>query len=264
MFDWYERLIPIQPSQHRQLGWLPARSLAMVSHRQWLPACLGDLSQAAAHVPTAVLEREGQLSPVVLMSLLPHQNHYLTEQGQAREDYVPLVLRPYPFARATITERQSPTLCIEASHLVELDTPGAEPLFENGQLAPPVQKIMQMLDAIARDHEVGRAACQLLQQKGLLEDWPLNVRYGNEVTRIEGLRKADLDALNGLSREDFADLQKHYAAALAYTQNVSTHQLGRLKQWAAQQRPAAGAGGIPESLDSFFGKEDDDLTFDFD
>jgi len=60
VFDWYERLVPIQPSQHQQLGWLPAQNLAMVSDRQWLPACLGELTQAAAHVPIAIVEQQGK------------------------------------------------------------------------------------------------------------------------------------------------------------------------------------------------------------
>lgn len=246
--NYYKKLVPVSPKEHRDMHWMPCHDLNFASESQILPLCLGEMTQAAAHLPFAIIKQGEHFTPVMITSLIPEQNHYINLNGQCVENYVPLVLRGYPFARVLNKSTDQTVLCIDEGYgaVVEPDTPDSEPFFDDeGKVAPKVQKIMQLLEQIENDRKTGYQACSILNKHNLLKEWPIQVRVGaGEVQTLSGLLQVDNEALNKLSTESFGELQSYFAIVVAYTQLVSFHQLPRLHALAQAryQQDQAGQG----------------------
>jgi hypothetical protein len=150
--------------------------------------------------------------------------------------------------------------CIQEDHLS--DDQG-QPLFDaEGNLTKPVQDTLNFLNECEKNRKITQAACQSLQQAGVIEKWLLQIKQSEdqEPVQIDGLYRISEKALNELDKETFADLRKNGALALAYAQLFSMNQVSRLAELAKYHAQQQQKEQEPD-IEQLFG---DDAVLNFD
>ena len=222
-----------------------------------------ELFKLLPYYPLGFIHQDNTYQPVALTGLGDGQNLYLNHDGKWLVPYVPAFLRSHPF-RLLTNENNQQILCIHEDHLV--DNSQGQPIFDDdGNLAKPVQDTLNFLNECEKNRKVTQAACSALDQAGVIEKWPLQIKQqeGQEPTRVDGLYMISENALNNLNAEIFAGLRSHGALGLAYAQLFSMNQINQLTELAkyharlkATQQQKANIN--PEEI---FG-DDDKISFD--
>lgn len=226
----------LSPSQHASKHYLPRQTYAFTADQNSVPILIAELSKLLPHYALAFIHQDNSCTPVSITGL-GKQNLYLNSDGKWLAPYVPAYLRSYPFRLLPSENKQ--VLCIQEDHLS--DDQG-QPLFDSdGNLTKPVQDTLNFLNECERNRKVTQAACQLLQQAGVIEKWPLQIKQSEDQdpVKIDGLYRISEKALTELDKETFADLRRNGALALAYAQLFSMNQvsrLGELVKYHAQQQ----------------------------
>jgi hypothetical protein len=206
-----------------------------------------------------LIQKQETYTPVAITGLGGKQNLFVNADGKWIGNYVPAVLREYPFALADNNQGEK-VLCIEQSHLS--DDQG-QPLFDSdGNLTKPVLDILNFLNECEKNRKVTQAACQSLAQAGVIEKWPLQIKHSEdrEPVKIDGLYRVSEKVLNELAGETFAGLRKNGALGLAYAQLFSMNQVSRLGELAKLHAQQTQQSKQPD-IEQLFGN-DDTLHFD--
>jgi len=105
-----------------------------------------------------------------------------------------------------------------------------------------------------------KKALAALNTAQLIVPWPEHL-LASLGMRIPGLHMVDETALAKLDDQAFLNLRSAQALPLAYALNLSLQQAHLLSRLA---RLNPGTAAVPEDLDTVFGNDDDEFTFDFD
>lgn len=266
----YKSLVPVSPERHRDLSWRGYSDYGFAFGEAVIPLIMSELPRASADMPIGFVRQQDEVSPVAICSLLPGKNYYIAPDGRWLGGYVPALLRAYPFAllRNPAEQGAEPdvVVCIdEGSGLLteRADLEDAQPFFDEED--KPVGKFAQVLNFLTqlqRDRQITRNLCALIDQYGLLAEWPLKVDMGEGATDVTGILRIDEDALLSVSDEVFLDLRRKGALPYVYTQLLSLQRIANLSRMAQVQGQLMQAQ--PSLADAFEIPFDDGLEFNFD
>jgi SapC len=263
-----DQLVPVVPETHQQKFWQRYTSYGFAAKEHLAPLVGAEIAKAIQAMPVGFIKQEERFILVGLMSPVPGQNMFVSSQGQWLGTYIPSALRGYPFRLARVEGREELILCInEASGLIS-DQAGESFFDDQGQPAPAIKEIMGFWQQI----ESGRAGTDLavaaLADAGLMTQWPLKVKQGEEEKAVDGLYTLDEAKLNSLDEDAFLQLRKAQALPLAYAQLLSMGNMDifqRLSTIHAQQKQAQAsvppAPNSGQSMGNLLGN-DDILSFD--
>ena len=263
----YKTLTAISPERHAGQLWQGFTSYAFAAGEAVLPLCAAEMPRAVAEMATGFMRQGEAVSLVALCALTPGQNLYVGPDGRWLGNYVPAVLRGYPFAVVQRPEGGEPVVCIDEASGLLSETEG-EPLFDDTH--KPAGKFAQVVDFLThleRDRKITQLLCDLLDRHGLFADWPLKVDAGNGPQDVTGILRIDEAALNALSAEAFLELRQAGALPLVYAHLLSTLRLPVLSRLAQiQAQLTAQLAGQPQTRleDVFELPGADDLEFNFD
>lgn len=260
MSEW----IAVSRTQHAEMHWQPRDGYRFAANQQIIPILSAELPKLLAHYALGFIQQGESYQPVALLGLAGDRNLYLNHDGRWLANYVPSLLRGYPFSMAK-AENDQHVLCIAQDNLVEAGQ--AEPLFDaEGNLAERVQQTLAFLKHCEKNRQATRAASRALGEAGLIEPWPLTLERGEDQQplTVQGLFRINESALNQLEAEAFAALREHGALPLAYAQLLSMSQLPQLAERARYHARQHAAQPVADSLDSLFGGDEDDVLFNFD
>nr|WP_298523229.1 SapC family protein [uncultured Halomonas sp.] len=240
--------IAISRTHHSNSSFQPRQGYGFAATQQLVPILIAELGQLLPHYVLAFVQQNGRFTPVAVTGLGGERNLYLNADGKWLANYVPAILRGYPFSLVN-SEKDQQVLCIHREHLLDGqgNEPGSEsgtetnsaqplPLFEeSGELSPPVQQTLDFLKKCDANRRTTQAASHLLQESGLIEPWPLEIERANdqEPLTVKALYRVSERALNALKADAFAGLRRHGALPLAYAQLFSMNQLSQLSDRAA-------------------------------
>lgn len=254
--------IALSYSQHADSHYLPREGYHFAAYQAVASILIVELPKLLPHYPLGFIQQGEDYQAVAVLSLDGQRNLYVAPNGKWIGSYVPASLRGYPFALAN-NEQGGKVLAIEADSLTEQEV---EPLFNDaGEPAETVASTLDFLKQCEQNRQLTQQAVNALQEASVIEPWPLQLGRGEgqEPLKVQGLYRVSEQALNVLDAEAYAKLQGA-PMALAHAQLFSTHNLHHLTErarlLAEAEQPAA---PVPENLDSLFGGDDDDLTFDF-
>ncbi|WP_311945014.1 SapC family protein [Halomonas piscis] len=253
----------LSPRECRGKTWHPPRDLGCAADQALLPLHAGELAKAAAAMPLAVVKQSREWRLVGVCGLEPGHNLFI-RQGQWLGHYQPQWLATYPFEIVSVGEKSLVTFDQDSGLLGakgQADDVKAEPFFDDQeQMTRAVAGRVEALKAAHQKHLATQKALSALAGAGVLAPWPEALRRQLGIAH-DGLYCIDEPALAKLSDAAFLELRRAQALPLAYAVNVSltqSHLLARLER----MNPAQAEH--PESLDSLFGDEDDELSFEFD
>ncbi len=249
-------LLAISPKECQGLSWYPPRNLSFAAQHHLIPLHAGELAQAAATMPLALVKGEQGWQLVGVCSLEPGHNLF-TKDGQWLGHYRPQWLATWPFVVVQAGEKSIVAFDRDSGLLGAEE---GEPFFNaEEQLTGRAAEAIATLKANHGKQQRTQKALAALYEAGVLAPWPESLQSQLGMA-IPGLHMIDERALAELNDDTFLMLRKAQALPIAYAVNLSlsqSHLLTRLARVNPGKMPAE------ESLDSFFG-EDDELSFDFD
>jgi hypothetical protein len=259
MSEW----VALSRTTHAEMHWRPRDGYRFTAYQQIIPVLVAELAKLIPHYALGFIQQGESYQPVALTGLGGEKNLYLNHDGRWLANYVPSILRGYPFSLARV-ENDQQVLFVERESLLEEGV--GEPLFdEQGNLAERLRQTLSFLSQREQNRQATHAACRALADKGLIEPWPLQGRgEGQEPFKVEGLYRIDETALNQLEAGAFSALRVHGALSLAYAQLLSMSQLSQLAERAKYHAKLQSTQSTSGSLNSLFDGGDDELIFDFD
>ena len=194
------------------------------------------------------------VAPVAVMGLTQNQNLYVTGE-RWRAQYLPAILRLYPFCIARIDEQRF-AVCVDMAFAGAGQDEGL-PLFDAegkpSELLTSMQKQLETLETeIQRTRLVGRR----LNELGLLREMRFDAKLpdGTQHT-VDGFLTVDAEKVTALPDNVVGELHRSGVLGLVHLHWVSMGNMHRLLDWhveraAATPQPAAAAAPQAASTDA--------------
>ena len=209
---------PLSVERHGDRHWRRVSSYGFAAQQPLLPLAALELFQAALALPLAFVPQAGGFSCMAVVGTRDGEGLYVAPDGRWLGGYMPAKLRSYPFGLAALEGDQFALCMDEASGLLS-SSPQDEPFFQDGKLAPALQRVLEFLGQIQTSQAVTRRACAALQTHGLLKPWEITLQHAAGAQRkVVGLFCVDETVLNKLEDSAFLALRRCGALAMAYAQ----------------------------------------------
>lgn len=254
--------IVLSPERHGEMRQMPREGYRFAAEQVITGVLLAELGRLLPHYVLGFIHDGATgYTPVALLGL-GEQNLYVAPSGKWLGDYVPALLRGYPYKLVvTSCGAGQKVLAIEAGYLS--DTEG-ELLFNGaGKPGEHVSSTLDFLSQCERDRERTARATQMLENTGVIQPWPLQIARDEEKPlKVQGLYRIDEAVLGRLNDATYASL-RGAPMALAHAQLFSMDQLKQLTQRARMLSQHQLCQPAQASLDVLFDDADGELTFDF-
>ncbi len=235
------RWVPVSKDRHGAVRYRPLRSYAFAAELTLVPVCLAELSRLIAFYPLVFVSRaEGGFALCALVGLEPGRNLFVDpENGRWMAEYIPAVVRAYPFRLAPGSEPDQWVLCVdEESGTLHGEGEGTAFFDTSGNPSEFLRSVGEFLQQTAVDERRTAEACARLQAAGCIVPWPMTVRTAEGDRAIGDLHQVDEAALQALDAETLKSLRDAGALTLAYAQRFSAWQVSRLgRLMASRNRP---------------------------
>ena len=129
----YRRPVALNRLQHAGVGVLPPIDFAFASEANAVILVGMELSEAARYYPIVFTRSvEGDCIPVAIVGLRRGENQFVARDGSWDSAYCPAFVRRFPFVLAGSSDPERFFVCVDGDYLVDIGTPGSEPLFDAG------------------------------------------------------------------------------------------------------------------------------------
>ncbi|HET7525741.1 MAG TPA: SapC family protein, partial [Burkholderiaceae bacterium] len=183
-----------------------------------------------------------QVAPIAVFGLTK-QSNLCFERNRWRMQYVPAIIRMYPFAMARAGTDQW-VLCYDASSPRFSLTDG-EPLFEpDGQPAALTLEVKKQLEQLEADGERTRQAGSELLRLDLLREMRYDAKLSDGTPlSVDGFLAVDDKRFGELADADVLALHRKGVLGLIHAHQLSLSNMRRLAQWHAERTGSAPRAG---------------------
>ncbi len=171
-----------------------------------------------------------QIAPIAVMGLLANQNLY-EQEGKWRADYMPAVLRAYPFCIGRIDSERF-AICVDTAW------PGAQvetgnPLFEaDGKPAEMLTTMQKYLENLEAEIQRTRLVGLRLQELGLLRDMRFDATLPDgRQHSVDGFLTVDEEKMQALPDAVVGQMHRDGLLGLVHAHWVSMGNMRRLVDW---------------------------------
>lgn len=206
-----------------------------------------ELPKAVSSLPIAFILEGEHFMPVAIQGLEPGINLCVGADGRWLTPYIPSHYRSYPF-RMLPTDSGEHVLCIDESSGLVSDNPGELFFKEDGTTAQSIVEILNFFNQIEGNRKLTRNICEVLQQHGLIQPWPITVQSEQGDQNLNGLYRIDEAALNALTADALATVRDTGGLTIAYCQLLSMQHLSTLSSMAKAHAEAEAARAASEAL----------------
>lgn len=236
-------IVPVDRNKHTGKGWRPSHSYIFASNQSVVPLVGAEFAAAAVAMLIAFVQHERRYVPVAVLSPIQGRNFFVAPNGHWLGNYVPAALRSYPFRLARPEGSDQFMLCIDEDSGWVVDASlgeGAARFFEeDGNPSAAAQAMLQLLQEIEQNRIATDLAMASLAEAGVIQEWPLHIKEGDQEVAVKGLFRIDAAALAALDDETFLTLRRSGALTLADAQLISLQTLGVFNQLRAIQEQLA-------------------------
>lgn len=222
--------IPINQDLLSNKHWLRHSSIAFAKNDTVAPLFVNELSDALQALPIAFIKNGERFSLVVVMGLRAGENLCVSDNNIWLSSYMPVIYRSSPFDfRVVQGQEDQSILCVDDACVT--DTDRGEPFFdEHGNATENVVNAFEITRSLNAHKVLTDNICNLLNESGLIEPWPLVIKDGELETEVNGLYAINESALNALPNDIFIKLRDNHALPLAYAQLFSMSKSVKLGQ----------------------------------
>lgn len=256
---------PITKQTHTNKSWTRFTTYTFAAKDNLAFLAGAEIAKAVSDMPMAFLKQKDRFYLVAVLSLTPGTNLFVAPNGRWLGKYIPSVFRSYPFLLAKMKGQDNPVLCVnEDSGLVHNDQTAGEPFFDdNGEVSKPVKEVLNFLNQVEQNWAATNLAVTSLADAGVMTEWTLKIKAGDQEKPVTGLYRIDEPKLNALEDEPFLKIRRAGALPIVYAQLLSMGNMQNLAQLAKVREQMAHAQRREKDLDirPVFG-DDDMISFD--
>lgn len=224
-------VVPVDRERHGSKGWHRLASFDFVADDVVVPLSGSEFAQALPAMPIGFVEQAGTYAPVGLMAVKKGSNVFVGPGGQWLGNYVPFVLRSYPFSLVHKDGSDQKVLAVDEDSGLVVDKvgDGVEKFFEaDGSPSSTTKSLTEYLHILDRDQAMTQVAVSALAEANIIEPWPLIVPIGDDKVTVSGLHRVNEQALQALDDATFLKLRKAGSLGVAYGQLLSMAQVSVL------------------------------------
>jgi hypothetical protein len=256
---------PITKQTHTNKSWTRFTTYTFAAKDSLAFLAGAEIAKAVSDMPMAFLKQQNRFYLVAVLSLTPGTNLFVAPNGRWLGKYIPSVFRSYPFLLAKMKGQDNPVLCVdEDSGLVHNDRTAGELFFdETGEVTKPVKEILNFLTQVEQNRAATNVAVAALSEAGVLTEWTLKIKDGEQEKPVTGLYRIDEAGLNALEDEAFLKIRRAGALPIAYAQLMTMENMQNLAQLAKVREQMKQVQTKQKDLDiqPIFG-DDDMISFD--
>jgi hypothetical protein len=170
------------------------------------------------------------IAPIAVMGLTQEQNLFLHD-GAWRAQYMPAVLRLYPFCIGRIDAERF-AICVDMSWS-GVGQPEGERLFDaDGKQTELLVAVQKQMETLEGEIQRTRLVCKRLQELDLLRDMRFDATLPDgRQHSVDGFKTVDENKMQGLSDAVIGDLHRTGVLGLIHLHWVSMGNMRRLLQW---------------------------------
>jgi SapC len=177
------------------------------------------------------------IAPIAVLGLTQNDNLYLAGE-RWRAQYMPAILRMYPFCIARLDEEQF-AICVDTSFSRTNEAGGQRVFEDDGKPAPLLEDMRKQLETLEAEIQRTRAVGKRLQELGLLKEMRFDATLpdGTQHT-VDGFLTIDDQKATDLPESVVYELHRNGMLALMHMHWVSLGNMRRLVDWHAERRAA--------------------------
>lgn len=182
---------------------------------------------------------QAQIAPVAVFGLAPEENLFVQPDGSWRGQYMPALLRMFPFAIGRIDENTF-AICVDTGWPGTQEAEGDRLFTDAGEPSELTKMVQQQLEQTEAEIQRTRLVGLKLLELDLLRDMRFDVTLpdGKQLT-VDGFLTVDEDKLKALPDAALLDLQRSGLLGLVHAHLISLGNMRRLAEWRLQRQQAA-------------------------
>jgi hypothetical protein len=236
--------VALDSNQHRNLRLaLPVNDWSVASKLNAIFVAAAEFSDVCKEFPIVFVragkEADGrdQIAPIAVLGLMAGQDLYLAGE-RWRANYMPAVLRAYPFCIGRIDEQRF-AVCVDMAW-PGAGTESGQALFEaDGQPSEVLKGMQQHFELLEAEIQRTRLVGQKLLELDLLRDMRFDAKLpdGSQHT-VDGFLTVDQDKAQNLPDNVVGDLHRTGVLGLIHLHWVSLGHMRRLVDWHVERSAA--------------------------
>ncbi len=235
----YEEVVPISPERHKDMSVEMGPPYDFAREVRTVPLVAEEILMAAREytVVFAVTDKEGGVTPFVILGVKDNENLYVTPEGEWTAKYIPAFIRRYPFVFSSQDQKQF-VLCIDESFQGCNKEGRGQRLFDDeGNKTEFVDNLLKFNENYQRSALRTTLFCKKLQELELLDAKEAQLAVdGGETIKLTGFMVVNREKLNALPPETLSEMAKSGALELSFAQLLSMHNLGITASRHAERR----------------------------
>ncbi|WPL18679.1 SapC [Thiorhodovibrio winogradskyi] len=222
--------VPVTRSCHGDRRWRRSQTFEFARSLKLCGLVLAEIEPIALSFPMGFTLRHGRLFPVIILANADGESLYVGPKGQWLANYLPALLRSYPF-RIKRDENEHFVLHVDEGSGLVVDTKeDGELFFEGHEPSQAIKDIQAFLETLEVGRQQTAEACSVLQRLGLLTDWPSSAPEESDdflhPAPFSDLLRIDQSVLSNLDAPSLHALHQSGGLRLAILQKLSERHLG--------------------------------------
>lgn len=180
-----------------------------------------------------------QIAPVAVFGLAQEENLYINADGTWRAQYMPAVLRLFPFAIGRIDE-QTFAICVDTAWPGAQQAEGERLFTDEGEPTELTKAVQQQCEQTEAEVQRTRLVGQRLLELDLLRDMRFDITLpGGATHTVDGFLTVDEEKLKALPDAVVLELQRNGVMGLVHAHLISLGNMRRLAEWRAARQQGA-------------------------
>lgn len=239
----FKNLVPINKEQHAKKRLKPIESFAFASDFHIASVMAHEFARASAVFPIVFLEdkEKDEFRPVAMLGLESGENLFVDGEGRWEGNYVPAIIRRYPFALASVGEEGQFTVCIDEASPVVSEDEGVPLFTDEGEPSEALENARNFLGELQQMDALTTNVCKYLAEHNMFTPFNARVRHKDQVRNIAGCYVVNEERLYNVSDERFLEMRDRRYLPMIYAHLASLSQIERLLKLREQRQGTAGA-----------------------
>ncbi|MCY7315367.1 MAG: SapC family protein [Rubrivivax sp.] len=234
----------LDTAQHRQLKLqVPVTDWALADKLNAMFVAATEFGDAAREFPIVFVragkEPDGSdaFAPIAVMGLAQNENLYVTH-GRWRAQYMPAILRMYPFCIARIDDERF-AICVDMAFAGISQTEGQPVFNEDGSQAPLLQGMQKQLETLEAEVQRTRLVGRRLNELGLLREMRFDATLPDgRQHSVDGFLTVDDEKATALPDNVVGELHRSGVLGLMHLHWASMGNMRRLLDWHVERGAA--------------------------
>lgn len=216
--SFYERAVPINKARHREHSVEIGRDYGFAKAMNAVPIVTGEFEAAALQYPIIFSKTGDMIQPMALVGLRDNENLFVSEDGTWTGDYIPALMRRYPFVFSHEEDSDKYVLCIdEAFGGVNTEGKGDSLFTADGEATDFLERAIGFTTSYQKQMQDTRVLMGRLSDLDVFSPAEVKFSIDGNSAALRGMMMVDREKISALTPDQLwelaaaGDLEKLYA-----------------------------------------------------